>query len=70
MSNLMLLNSFFSLILFYYLSIIIFTAFRLAASVFMFLFIWPPPRDPSIARLFSNIRFYKVNNFLNNNLDY
>ena len=41
------------LILFYYLSIIIiFTAFRLATSAFMFLFIWPPPRDPRIARLF------------------
>ena len=52
LSNLMLLNSFFLLILFYYLFIvIIFTAFRLAASILCFLFIWPPPRDPSIARL-------------------
>ena len=30
---------------------LIYTAFRLATSAFMFLFIWPPPRDPSIARL-------------------
>ena len=48
-------DNFFLLILFYYLSIIIIiiiTAFRLATSAFMFLFIWPPPRDPSIACLF------------------
>ena len=31
--------------------IIIFKALRLAAAVFMCFFIWPPPRDLSIARL-------------------
>ena len=43
------------LLSFYYLFIIIIiTALRLAAAVFyVFLFIWPTPRDLSIARLFN-----------------
>ena len=33
--------------------IIIFKALKLAAAVFMYFLIWPPPRDLSIARLFT-----------------
>ena len=38
-------------VFFYYYFIIICTALRLAAAIFVFVFlIWPPPRDLSIAR--------------------
>ena len=41
--------------------VIIFTAFRLAASFFIyFLFIWPPSRDPSIARLLIKKNEFKI----------